>query len=156
MAAAGAVGADVPVCLASKAQIMRGIGEQLSPVNLPALPAVLVNPGVAVATRDVFAKLVIRPSDAPALTEAPQGFAETVAFLKQHGNDLTDAATACAPVIAEVLAVLRATAGCRLARMSGSGATCFALFASVDEAAAAAQMLQAGHGEWWVTPVVLS
>ena len=155
--AARAVGADVPVCLASKALIMRGVGELLSPsVYLPRLHAVLVNPGVALATRDVFAKLVIRENSAPALTPVPHGFDETIAYLKQHGNDLAEPAIACAPVIAEVLTVLGATAGCRVARMSGSGATCFALFANADEAAAAAKMLQARYDKWWVTPAVLS
>ena len=155
--AARAVGADVPVCLASKALIMRGVGELLSPsVYLPRLHAVLVNPGVALATRDVFAKLVIRENSAPALTPVPHGFDETIANLKQHGNDLAEPAIACAPVIAEVLTVLGATAGCRVARMSGSGATCFALFANADEAAAAAKMLQARYDKWWVTPAVLS
>ena len=157
MEAASAVGADVPVCLASKARIMRGIGEQLSPpADLPPLFAVLVNPGVTVATRDVFAKLVIRQSGGPALTAPPRGFDETIAFLQRHGNDLAEPAIACAPVIAEVLTVLEATAGCRLARMSGSGATCFALYASAGEAASAAKTLQASHDAWWVTPAVLS
>lgn len=157
MEAASAVGADVPVCLESKARIMRGIGEQLSPpADLPPLFAVLVNPGVAVATRDVFARLVIRQNGGPALTAPPRGFDETIAFLKRHGNDLAEPAIACAPVIAEVLTVLAATAGCPLARMSGSGATCFALYASAGEAASAAKTLQASHDAWWVTPAVLS
>lgn len=156
-ASALAVGADVPVCLESKARIMRGIGERLSPpVDLSPLFAVLVNPGVAVATRDVFAKLVIRQGGGPALTEPPRGFDAMIAFLQQHGNDLAEPAIACAPVIAEVLTALDATAGCRLARMSGSGATCFALFASAAEAASAANMLQARYDRWWVTPAVLS
>ena len=157
MEAARAIGADVPVCLESQARIMRGIGERLSPpVDLPHLPAVLVNPGVAVATRDVFAKLVIRQSGGPPLTALPRGFDETITFLQRHGNDLAEPAIACAPVIAEVLTVLAATAGCRLARMSGSGATCFALYASAGEAASAAKTLQAGHDTWWVTPAMLS
>ncbi len=157
MDAARAVGADVPVCLDSKARIMRGVGEQLSPViTLPRLPAVLVNPGVAVATRDVFAKLVIRSGGGPALTEMPQNFDAAIAFLKQYGNDLAAPAIECAPVIADVLAVLEATAGCRLARMSGSGATCFALFASESEASAAARAVQARHTRWWVKDVTLS
>jgi 4-diphosphocytidyl-2-C-methyl-D-erythritol kinase len=155
-AAALAVGADVPVCLDSKARIMRGVGEQLSPpLHLPRLPAVLVNPGVAVATRDVFGKLVISHRSKP-LREPPLSFAETVEFLREHGNDLTDAAIACAPVIAEVLADLQALPGQLLTRMSGSGATCFALFSSPAEASVAAQLLQAGHANWWVRAVELS
>jgi 4-diphosphocytidyl-2-C-methyl-D-erythritol kinase len=154
--AARTVGADVPVCLSSKARIMRGVGEQLSPpINLPRLPAVLINPGVAVATRDVFAKLVISHQGEP-LREPPFSFAGTVAFLRWHGNDLTDAAIACAPVIADVLAALQSLPGQLLVRMSGSGATCFALFSSGAEAAVAARSLQARHPNWWVQPVELS
>ena len=156
MDAARAVGADVPVCLSSKVLIMRGVGEQLSPpLPLPKLPAVLVNPGVAVATRDVFAKLVI-PHQSESLREPPFSFAGSVAFLRRHGNDLTDAAIACAPVVAEVLEALQALPGQLLARMSGSGATCFALFASEAEASAAAQSLQARHANWWARAVELS
>lgn len=156
MDAARVVGADVPVCLASKARVMRGIGEQLSPaIDLPKLPAILVNPGVAVPTRDVFAKLVISPQGEP-LSGPPLSFGETVAFLRRHGNDLTDAAVACAPVIGEVLAVLRDLPGQQLTRMSGSGATCFALFSSLAEASAAAQSLRARHANWWVKAVELS
>jgi 4-diphosphocytidyl-2-C-methyl-D-erythritol kinase len=156
MEAAGAVGADVPVCLASKARIMRGVGELLSPpIHLPRLPAVLINPGVAVATRDVFGKLVI-PHQGEPLREPPFSFAGSVSFLSWHGNDLTGAATACAPVIAEVLAALQPLPGQLLVRMSGSGATCFALFSSPDEAAAAAQSLQARHADWWIRAAELS
>ncbi|HEY4141869.1 MAG TPA: 4-(cytidine 5'-diphospho)-2-C-methyl-D-erythritol kinase [Pseudolabrys sp.] len=154
--AARAVGADVPVCLASKARIMRGVGEQLSPpIHLPKLPAVLINPRIAVATRDVFGKLVIPHRGAP-LREPPLSFAETVEFLRGHGNDLTDAAVACAPVVAGVLTELQALPNQLLVRMSGSGATCFALFSSLAEASAAAQSLQAGHPNWWVEAVELS
>jgi 4-diphosphocytidyl-2-C-methyl-D-erythritol kinase len=154
--AARAVGADVPVCLSSKARIMRGGGEQLSPpIHLPKLPAVLVNPGVAVATRDVFAKLVI-PHQGEPLGEPLFSFAETVTFLRRHGNDLTEPALACAPVIADVLEALQGLPGQLLARMSGSGATCFALFAYEAEALAAAQSLQARHVNWWVRAVELS
>jgi 4-diphosphocytidyl-2-C-methyl-D-erythritol kinase len=73
-----------------------------------------------------------------------------IEFLGRYGNDLTPAATACLPVIADVLAALRALPGARLARMSGSGPTCFALFATPGEAAAAAQRLTATHSDWWV------
>lgn len=156
VSAARAVGADVPVCLASKARIMRGAGEQLSPaINLPRLPAVLVNPGVAVATRDVFSKLII-PHQGEPLREPPFSFSGTVAFLRWHGNDLTDAAIACAPVITDVLTELQDLPGQLLARMSGSGATCFALFSSPAEASVAAQTLQARHANWWVKAVELS
>lgn len=148
-AAALAVGADVPVCLASKSCIMRGVGEQLSPVDLPAMAAVLVNPGVALGTRDVFAKFA-GPQVGSPIGEAPRDPKAVAAFLAQHGNDLTPAAIACAPVIETVLAELRDLPGSLLAQMSGSGATCFVLFASAGEAAAAASLLQAERSGWWV------
>ncbi len=150
------VGADVPVCLASRPCIMRGVGDQLSPpLDLPQLAAVLVNPGVALATRDVFAKFGDTFDTRPDRAEVPQQHDALVEWLAHHDNDLTPAATACAPVIAELLARMRDLPGARLARMSGSGATCFALFASAGEAAAAAWLLQAGHEDWWVIPATL-
>ena len=154
MDAARAVGADVPVCLASKSCIMRGVGEQLSPVDLPAMAAVLVNPGVALGTRDVFAKFA-GPQGGPPIGEAPRDPKAVAAFVAQHGNDLTPAAIACAPVIETVLAELRDLPGSLLARMSGSGATCFALFGSAGEAAAAARLVQNENQGWWVAPVTI-
>jgi 4-diphosphocytidyl-2-C-methyl-D-erythritol kinase len=148
MDAARAVGADVPVCLASKSCIMRGVGEQLSPIDLPAMAAVLVNPGVALSTSDVFAKFA-GPHGGVPITEVPRTPEAMLAFLAQHGNDLTPPAIACAPVVEAVLAQLRDAPGSLLARMSGSGATCFALFASADEAAAAARLLHAERHGWW-------
>jgi 4-diphosphocytidyl-2-C-methyl-D-erythritol kinase len=138
-AAALSVGADVPVCLDPRPRLMQGIGERLSPpLALPFLPAVLVNPGVPLATRDVFAK-----------------FAALVDYIKGEANDLTPAAVACVPAIADILAALEALPGALLARMSGSGASCFALFATRGEAAAAAWMLQSRRPEWWVSPVTI-
>jgi 4-diphosphocytidyl-2-C-methyl-D-erythritol kinase len=159
--AARATGSDVPVCLAARARMMRGAGETLGPpLRLPLTPAVLVNPGVAVETRPVFARLGLAPGERrPGAahrqieSEAP---AETLlAALARGGNDLEDAACLQAPVIVDVLAVLRAARGCRLARMSGSGATCFALFATPRAAARAARALRAQHPEWWVKTAAL-
>lgn len=156
MLAALRTGADVPVCLASRACIMTGVGERLSPpLRLPALHAVLVNPGVALSTRDVFA-VYKGDTQAHALLPhtVPHEFAALIDYLGAHGNDLTEAAIVRAPVVADVLAVLRALPGARLARMSGSGSTCFALFASADEAKTAASQLAGAHRPWWVAPVV--
>ena len=154
--AALAVGADVPVCLASRARIMHGVGEILSPpLDMPPLSAVLVNPRVPLATRDVFAKLAGREGSKKNIADVPRSPDAMIEFLGRHGNDLTDAAIACVPEIAEVLERLRALPGVRLARMSGSGATCFALFASAGEAAAAAWLVQAARGDWWVCPTTL-
>jgi 4-diphosphocytidyl-2-C-methyl-D-erythritol kinase len=148
--AARAVGADVPVCVDPRPRIMRGVGELLSaPIDLPPLPAVLVNPGVAVATRDVFAKFTGGKSGGGAGT-VPRDFDALIDHLAHNGNDLTPAAIACAPVIAGVLAALEKLPGARLVRMSGSGSTCFALFATQRDAAAAAQRLAAEQKGWWI------
>ncbi len=150
-----AVGADVPVCLASRARIMRGVGEKLlEPLDLPPLPALLVNPGVPLSTREVFGKLAGKFSKAsPA--EVPRDFAALVDWLRANGNDLTEPAVACVPAIADVLRALEALPGVRLARMSGSGPTCFAVFGSAAEAEAAGRTLQAEHKGWWIKPTTL-
>jgi len=156
-AAALACGADVPVCLESRARIMRGVGERLSPpLALPSLPALLVNPGVPLATRDVFAKFVPVPGGRESFGDVPNSHDALIESLSLHGNDLTDAAIACVPAIVDVLDALRALPGVKLARMSGSGPTCFALFGSRDEAHAAAQRLKAMHTDWWIAPANLA
>ena len=150
IAAAQAVGADVPVCLGSRPCIMRGIGEVLSePLDLVLIPAVLVNPGVALVTRAVFGKFKGAHASS-GFADVPTKTGALIDFLKQQDNDLTDAATECAPVVGQVLAALRAAKGSALVRMSGSGATCFALFDSRDEAEVAAQRLGSEHKNWWV------
>ncbi|HEY1475179.1 MAG TPA: 4-(cytidine 5'-diphospho)-2-C-methyl-D-erythritol kinase [Pseudolabrys sp.] len=155
-AAAPAIGADVPVCLEPSARIMRGVGEELSAaLDLPSLPALLVNPGVTLATRDVFAKFAIDQAGKKALADVPRERAALIEWLGEHGNDLTQPAIGCVPVIADVLSALSALPGARLVRMSGSGPTCFALFASDDEASAAAQRLKSERKNWWVCPIRL-
>jgi 4-diphosphocytidyl-2-C-methyl-D-erythritol kinase len=150
MAVALAIGADVPVCFGSRARIMRGVGELLSePIELPVLPAVLVNPRVPLATRDVFGKLAVARSGSD-LADVPREFDALIEFLKEHGNDLTPAANACAPVVSEMLGALHALPSVRLARMSGSGPTCFAVFGSQREAATAAQKLKDYRKDWWI------
>jgi 4-diphosphocytidyl-2-C-methyl-D-erythritol kinase len=161
MAAARATGADVPVCLDPHPRLMRGIGEVLSPpLRLPSLPAVLLNPGVGVATRDVFTALRAPPvaraaRDAESDAGFPSGRNELIETLMRGVNDLETPAISLHPVVAEALAALRAVGGCRLARMSGSGATCFALFDSARAATAAARSLRAAHPQWWVRATVL-
>jgi len=150
-AAAIAVGADVPVCLNPQTRIMRGIGEDLSEALwLPALPAVLVNPGVPLSTRDVFAKFSSAQASKKPLGKLPTWPEGLIDYLAAQGNDLTEAAIVCAPAVGDVLATLRALPGVLLARMSGSGSTCFALLPSAEEAAAAAHRLRAEHSRWWV------
>ncbi len=153
--AARATGADVPVCLNPRPRLMRGIGEKLSePLTLPPLPAVLVNPGVALATRDVFAgwkpgAAAAAPLDLAALAKLASRD-QLLQILLTQPNDLEVPAIALQPVIADVLSALRGFAGCQLARMSGSGATCFGLFASAAEAEVAAKILRAKYANWWL------
>jgi 4-diphosphocytidyl-2-C-methyl-D-erythritol kinase len=149
------LGADVPVCLMQQPVRMQGIGDVLTPLDLPELHAVLVNPGVGVATSPVFEALESR--DNPPIDMADADLADasaTIAWLKLLRNDLQPDAIAQAPVIGEVLAALR-EAGADLARMSGSGATCFGLFADYAAATRAADNLKEEHLRWWVCPTVL-
>lgn len=159
--AARRTGADVPVCLAAKPRFMRGMGDELGPVlDLPPLICVLVNPGVALATRAVFAALRLQPgatafaSPAP-LISAAMPATSLVAALKRSGNDMEDASQLLAPVIGGVLAVLGGAPGCKLARVTGSGATCFGLFTSRRAAQSAVAAIRRGHPEWWVRASVL-
>jgi 4-diphosphocytidyl-2-C-methyl-D-erythritol kinase len=153
--AARATGADVPVCLDPRPRVMRGIGEILSqPLDLPPLPAVLVNPGVALATKSVFAGWTpavaqYDPCDPAVIAKLIQR-EDLLQFLMRQPNDLEFSAIMLAPAVAEVLHALRGLPGRRLARMSGSGATCFALFSSATDAIAAANVLRANHPHWWV------
>jgi 4-diphosphocytidyl-2-C-methyl-D-erythritol kinase len=159
-------GADVPVCLASRACVMTGIGETLLPLALPKLPCVLVNPRVPVATRDVFAALGLRNGELlVGATDVIRGIAwpesgasveEWVEALAAGTNDLEGPATRIQPVVGEVISALSSTNGAWLARMSGSGATCFAIYENTFEAQRAAQKIQLDHPQWWVHAGVLS
>ncbi len=201
--AAAATGADVPVCLVSRARIMAGIGERLgSALTLPPLFALLVNPGVPVETAPVFRALGLErgqrhppqaslPDTSPhpeeprsgVSKEGPEGAGTSATILRDAllrsapqdegsrgsgldraallaalgaaGNDLEAPARRVAPVIDTVLAALRAQPGCRLARMSGSGATCFALFDDCRQSAAAGRALAREQAGWWVKPTLL-
>jgi len=160
-AAARATGADVPVCLDPRPRIMRGVGEVLSaPLSLPPLPAVLVNPGVALATKAVFAGWTPAAGHGVAVDLGVVAKLTTrdqlLQFLDTQSNDLEAPAVALKPVIAEVLSALRRLAGCKLARMSGSGATCFALFSTVAAAREGAKILRGKYPDWWVRPGALS
>jgi len=159
-------GADVPVCLLSRACDMTGVGEQLLPLALPAMPCVMVNPRVPVATKDVFQALGLRNGEllvgatdvieAPAWPEEGASVADWVEVLAAVPNDLEAPAMRIEPVIGEVLDALRASAGVSLARMSGSGATCFAIFADIAQARAAAETIRHDHPGWWVHAGTLS
>src|SRR5450631_960727 len=159
-------GADVPVCLASRACVMTGIGETLLPLSLPKIPCVMVNPCVPVATKDVFAALGLRNGEllvgatdvfgAAAWPEAGASVEDWVEALAAGSNDLEAPAMRIQPVIGEVIAALNATNGAWLARMSGSGATCFAIYENTPEAQRAAQKIQLDHPQWWVHAGTLS
>ncbi|HYG86001.1 MAG TPA: 4-(cytidine 5'-diphospho)-2-C-methyl-D-erythritol kinase [Azospirillum sp.] len=145
------LGADVPVCIKGRPAYFGGIGDRLD--LAPALPdthVVLVNPGVPVPTPAVFKARQGGFSPAARFDHAPADAAELAALLRQRRNDLTEAALTVAPVIAEVLAAIDATPGCLLARLSGSGATGFGLYATATEAEIAAAHLTAEHPGWWV------
>jgi 4-diphosphocytidyl-2-C-methyl-D-erythritol kinase len=162
--AARSTGADVPVCLDPRPRFMRGIGDILSdPVDLPPLPAVLVNPAVMLATKDVFAAESAASARGERLS-ASHGFevprsadtrATLLAALAQARNDLETPAIELAPEIAAVLKGLRGQPSCRLARMSGSGATCFGIFDSIRMAQMAARALRSEHPAWWVRATTL-
>jgi 4-diphosphocytidyl-2-C-methyl-D-erythritol kinase len=146
------LGSDVPVCVPSIAATMEGRGEILTPVPVPRLPMLLVNPGVAVPTCDVFAALKTRSGTGTAL---PRGFVDAAAllqFLAATRNDLEAPARALQPVIGEVLDRLAALPGVRLARMSGSGATCFALFKDDAACASGGAALKIVRPDWWIAP----
>ena len=144
------LGADVPVCLRSVASRMQGIGDCLTPVFLPTrLPAVLVNPGIAVATPDVFRGLGSF-SGARDATSFGGAHLDFQTHLAKGVNDLEAPAIGIAPAIGAVLDALRSQPGCALARMSGSGATCFGLLDTIDKRDRAVEALVATHPDWWV------
>lgn len=161
LAAAQATGSDVPVCLDGWARVMSGRGEKLGPcLQLPPLFAVLVNPRIAVATPAVFARLGLAKG-------APSGFGASPALgvgadqsmaieaLRAGRNDMEASARALVPEISKVLAALSAVRDAALVRMSGSGATCFALFKSRSVAARAARTVSEAHPHWWVKGTML-
>jgi 4-diphosphocytidyl-2-C-methyl-D-erythritol kinase len=148
------LGADVPVCLASAPAMMAGVGETLGAA--PAFPAfwlVLVNPLRGLSTASVFNVLERRHN--PGGPDAPRRFADLgglVAWLARQRNDLEAPARQLLPLVSAVLGALRWQRSCRLARMSGSGATCFGIFATEAEALAAAAAIRAAEPGWWVAP----
>jgi 4-diphosphocytidyl-2-C-methyl-D-erythritol kinase len=155
-ASALATGADVLACLSPQAGIMKGIGDQLGPaIRLPSIFAVLVNPQVQAPTPKVFAALGLAPGSR--LQSVDWSFPEAISdraafldFLSPHRNDLEAAAIRVAPPIAAVLKSLSQIPAAGLTGMSGSGATCFALFCDRRRAAVARRILAAEHPGWWV------
>jgi 4-diphosphocytidyl-2-C-methyl-D-erythritol kinase len=166
IAVARQTGADVPVCLASRACVMTGVGETLTPLALPELACVMVNPGTGVATKDVFAALGLRQGElrvggsevfaAPSWPEPGASLDQWLDALAAGSNDLEAPALRVQPVIGEVLSALGSSPGARLARMSGSGATCFALYETTADAQRAARHIRSEHRDWWVHAGLLS
>ena len=145
-----ALGADVPVCLASRPALLSGIGERLEPLaGLPPMALVLANPGLPLSTADVF-KARQGPFSQVAAQRPPTATEPFLQWLAERSNDLEAAARAVRPEVARVIESLAATQGCRLARMSGSGATCFGLYESRAEAERAALSLAEREPQWWV------
>jgi 4-diphosphocytidyl-2-C-methyl-D-erythritol kinase len=132
---------------------MTGIGERIEPMTgMPRLPALLVNPGVAVSTAEVFRRLALAPGQA-GFGAIPPRQDDVLAWLAACRNDLQPAAVTLVPAVGAVLDQLAGSSGCRLARMTGSGATCFGLFEGTEAAEAAAQRLRAQG--WWAAPTLL-
>jgi len=146
-----ALGADIPVCLSSAPQRMRGTGDKLDVIaNMPTFEAVLVTPNQELSTAAVFAAL--ETTQNLPLGDLPSGAdrREWIEYISRMRNDMQSAAIGLAPSIGGVCSALSETNGCDIARMSGSGATCFGLFARADDARLAARELRVKHPHWWV------
>lgn len=164
LTAAGEAGADAPVCLQEKARVVSGIGDRLSPpLRLPPLPAVIVFPGVPLATDEVFGSydelglesLSGNFGDHPAGDEVPLERGKLIAFLNTQTNDLARAAHLLTPAITVVEERLHKTPGARLVRMSGSGSSVFALYDEIALAEKVAKEIRAERSDWWVAATTL-
>lgn len=149
------LGADLPACLLGRAQWVGGIGEVCRPLQAawPGLEAVLVQPGRALSTPAVFKARRALADRFRTPLSPPRGrmtSEDWLAWIADQTNDLEAAAQSLEPKIAEVLQALRQQEGCRLARLSGSGAACFALFETAEASQAAAARLAGDHPQWWV------
>jgi len=158
---ARSLGADVSVCLESKAALMWGVGEFVKPFeSFPQIPAVLVNPGVKLATADVFGALDAAAWDGPAEVSAPEApvafasFQEVADYAGALGNDLQETACRLVPDIAAVQLAMRQTMGCLLVQLSGSGPTCVGLYCDKRHAAMAAANIGL-NPDWWVVETTL-
>src|SRR4029077_1961030 len=150
------LGSDVPACLGSCPAVITGRGEVVTTVRgFPPSAAVLANPGLQLAAADVYGVLassdLLAPPEQPVETlDFGGSFKGLLDHAARRGNDLEPAALSLAPVVGEVLAALRRCQGAHLGRLSGSAPSCFALFATEDEAKLASASLRAAHSQWWV------
>ena len=150
------LGSDVPVCLKAVTSIITGVGENITPMTkFPKLWAILVNPKTSVSTAEVFANYHNEFSIPQPYTADPQSAQEVANFLSGYKNDLTSAALKVAPIIKDVLRAVETTENQLLTRISGSGATCFALFKTKSAAITATELLRAQYPMWWVKTVSL-
>jgi len=151
------LGADVPVCVDGRPAFIGGIGEEIQAAgSLPPAWLLLVNPKVPTPTPQVF-KARTGGFSAPARWQlAPKSTTELAQYLQAQRNDLTDAARIVAPVIGDVLAAIAATPDCLLARLSGSGATCFGLYGSAAAAQTAKAAITARHPAWWTSAAAIA
>lgn len=146
----GRLGADVPVCLESRTVFMSGIGDRIEAAPaVPPVPALLVNPGIALATAEVFAALPAANDPSGRFDRPATDAAALATVLACRRNGLEDAARRLAPAVGQVLDRLSALPGALLARMSGSGATCFALFQDLEAAQTAEAALRQREPDWW-------
>lgn len=165
---AASLGADVPVCLSDRPAFIWGAGERIEALaDVPRLHAVLVNPLAGVPdgkTARVFARLGALPAAAREAGAAghalqvPGGFEDATAlidYMRTHGNDLAVPAAVVVPEIAQVAAALTAAPHCLLSGLSGAGPTCYGIFATTEQAAAAAASLRQSRPDWWVAASVL-
>jgi 4-diphosphocytidyl-2-C-methyl-D-erythritol kinase len=160
MGIAGKLGADVPVCFADTPALMTGKGERVAGAQVPQIPAVLANPGVPLATAQVFEALAaerLRPGSlkqpqAPCIADIDG----LVDYMRTTGNDLEAAANRLVPELGAVKAALGSRPGCRFAAMSGSGPTWYGIFPDAQAAKQAAQEIAATHPRWWVAATVLA
>ena len=160
LALAAQLGADVPVCLLSQPAVMTGIGERLTLLpGFPKLPAVLVNPRMPLATAAVYRELRAAPLEGDSIGEAEPAALHSVDavldYARQRRNDLEASARRLLPAVGAILARLEQMPGAVLARLSGSGPTCFALFRAWRDAEAAARSLRAERTDWWVEATTL-
>ena len=151
------LGADIPMCLKSDLCRVGGVGEHLEFVrNIPAIPVVLVNPRVEIPTPVVFKNLTEKINK-PMPDKIPGfgGVSELAGWLAGQRNDLQPVAISLQPVVADVLSAIESCDGVLLARMSGSGASCFGIFPAMEDAQAAAKLVTSRRPDWWVTAGVL-
>ncbi|HEY4162213.1 MAG TPA: 4-(cytidine 5'-diphospho)-2-C-methyl-D-erythritol kinase [Dongiaceae bacterium] len=151
------LGADVPVCLAGKPSVIGGIGEIVTPAGaIPETHVLLVNPGVATPTPAVFKAREGDFLSAATWKAVPGNVHQLAEALRQFRNDLTTPAIAVTPMIEKVLASITDTRHCLLARLSGSGATCFGLYATAGEVEAARRKIAAEQPDWWAVATRLA